>query len=76
MLFLYVHVIIIFFKVKKTYNNKNTEERKHTENDPKCNALGQYCVPLVMESYGAWGQEAMDLFKMLASRLAIISGKP
>ena len=50
--------------------------RKHTENDPKCNALGWCCVPLVTESYGAWGKEAMDSFKMLASRLAIISGKP
>ena len=48
----------------------------HTENDPKCNALGWCCVPLVAESYGAWGKEAMDSFKMLASRLAIISGKP
>ncbi|KAL5510209.1 hypothetical protein EMCRGX_G005717 [Ephydatia muelleri] len=54
----------------------STEERKHTENDPKCNALGWCCVPLVTESYGAWGKEAMDSFKMLASRLAIISGKP
>ena len=54
----------------------STEERKHNENDPKCNALGWYCVPLVTESYGAWGKEAMDSFKMLASRLAIISGKP
>ena len=53
----------------------STEGRKHTENDPKCNALG-WCVPLVTESYGAWGKEAMDSFKMLASRLAIISGKP
>eukprot|EP00731_Ephydatia_muelleri_P009839 Em0005g425a len=54
----------------------STEERKHTENDPKCNAFGWCCVPLVTESYGAWGKEAMDSFKMLASRLAIISGKP
>ena len=42
----------------------STEERKHNENDPKCNALGWYCVPLVTESYGAWGKEAMDSFKM------------
>eukprot|EP00731_Ephydatia_muelleri_P021859 Em0014g450a len=54
----------------------STEERKHTENDPKCNALGWCCAPLVTESYGAWGKEAMDSFKMLASCLAIISGKP
>ena len=45
----------------------STEEQKHTENDPKCNALGWCCVPLVTESYGAWGKEAMDSFKMLAS---------
>ena len=36
--------------------------------DPKCNALGWCCVLLVAESYGAWGMEAMDSFKMLASR--------
>ena len=47
----------------------STEERKHTENDPKCNALGWCCIPLVAESYGAWGKEAIDSFKMLASRL-------
>ncbi|KAL5500379.1 hypothetical protein EMCRGX_G011931 [Ephydatia muelleri] len=35
----------------------STEERKHTENDPKCNALGWCCVPLVTESYDAWGKE-------------------
>ena len=53
----------------------STEERNHTENDPKCNALGWCCIPLVAESYGAWGKEFMDSFKMHASRLAIISGK-
>ena len=54
----------------------STEERKHTENDPKCNALGWCCIPLVAESYdSAWGKEAIYSFKMLASRLAIISGK-
>ena len=30
---------------------------------------------LLAESYGAWGKEAIDSFKMLASHLAIISGK-
>ena len=34
-----------------------------------------YIHVLVTESYGAWGKEAMDLFKMLASHLAIISCK-
>ena len=53
----------------------STEERKHTENDPKCNALGWCCIPLVAESYGAWEKEAINSFKMLASHLAITSGK-
>ena len=53
----------------------STEELKHTENDPKCNALGLCCIPLVSESYGALGKEPIDSFKMLASRLAITSGK-
>ena len=52
----------------------STEERKHTENDPKCNALGWCSVPLVTESYAAWGKEAMDSFKMLASPVAAEGG--
>ena len=35
-----------------------TEERKHTENDPKCNALGWCCIPLVAESYGCLGKRS------------------
>ncbi|KAL5496452.1 hypothetical protein EMCRGX_G012736 [Ephydatia muelleri] len=35
-----------------------TEERKHDENDPKCSELGWVCIPVVAESYGAWGREA------------------
>ena len=38
----------------------STEEHKHTENDLKCNALGWCCIPLVAESYGAWGKEAIN----------------
>ena len=53
----------------------STEEHKHIENDPKCNALGWSCIPLVAESYGAWGKEAIDSFKKLASHLAVTSGK-
>ena len=36
---------------------------------------GVVYISLVAESYGAWGKEAIDSFKMLASRLAITSGK-
>ena len=33
-----------------------TEGRKHKANDPKCKELGWLCVPLVAETYGAWGK--------------------
>ena len=53
-----------------------TELRKHEANDAKCNNLGWICVPLVVESYGAWGKEALETFSMLASRLATSSSRP
>ena len=43
----------------------STEERKHNENDPKCNALGWYCVPLVTESYGALGRKPWTRLRCL-----------
>eukprot|EP00731_Ephydatia_muelleri_P019688 Em0012g513a len=45
--------------------------RKHTANDQKCTELGWSCVPLAVESYGAWGKEAQEFFALLASRLAV-----
>ena len=39
-----------------------TEARKHEENNPKCAELGWVCIPVVAESYGAWGKEATQLF--------------
>eukprot|EP00731_Ephydatia_muelleri_P016642 Em0009g1066a len=53
-----------------------TEERKHDENDPKCSELGWVCIPVVAESYGAWGREATLLFSTIASRIATLSNKP
>ena len=32
------------------------EVRKHYVNDAKCTELGWICVPLAVESYGAWGR--------------------
>ena len=43
------------------------EARKHTANDQKCTELGWTCVPLAMESYGAWVKEALEPFALLAS---------
>ena len=51
-----------------------TELRKHSSNDTKCKELDWVCVPLVVESYGAWGKEALESISQLASRLATCSG--
>ena len=39
------------------------EERKHEANGAKCHEPSWICVPLVTESYGAWGwgSEAVEL---------------
>eukprot|EP00731_Ephydatia_muelleri_P032417 Em0023g924a len=47
-----------------------TEARKHQANNPKCSELGWVCVPMVAESYGAWGDEASSIISSIASRLA------
>ena len=36
-----------------------SEIRKHNSNDGKCGELGWVCIPLVVETYDAWGQEAV-----------------
>ena len=33
-----------------------------TLNDAKCKQLGWRCIPLVLETYGAWGAEAIEVF--------------
>ena len=53
-----------------------SEIRKHYSNYGKCGDLGWVCIPLVVETYGAWGQEAVKNFAQLASRLAITCSKP
>ena len=50
---------------------KAAEVMKHTANDQKCNELGWSCVPLAVESCGAWGREAQECFSILASHLAV-----
>ena len=47
------------------------ELRKLTANDAKCAELGWVSIPLVVESYGAWGKEAQQSFSKLTSRLAV-----
>ena len=43
------------------------ERIKHTANDLKCAELGWVCVPLTVETYCNWGEEAR---RILATRLA------
>ena len=52
------------------------EVRNHSANDDKCGDLGWFCVPLVTETYGAWGAEAKACFSQLASRLSFRLQKP
>ncbi|KAL5500371.1 hypothetical protein EMCRGX_G011922 [Ephydatia muelleri] len=53
-----------------------TEARKHQANDPKCSELGWVCVPMVVETYGAWGKEATAIISSVASRLATSTCRP
>ena len=48
-----------------------TEQRKILANSGICAELGWSCIPLVVDSFGAWGQLASDTFKKLASRLSV-----
>ena len=52
-----------------------TEQRKHCSNDAKCDELAWVCVPLVVESYGAWGKKDLESISQLASCLATCSSK-
>jgi hypothetical protein len=46
------------------------ELRKHEENDAKCADLHWLCVPLAVDSYGQWGDEAHVAFREIALRLS------
>ena len=52
------------------------EQRKHRNNDAKCEELGWVCIPLVVESYGSWEPEAQRCLSRLAGRLATQLGQP
>ena len=47
------------------------ENRKHNNSDKKCDELGWACIPLVVETYGCWGAEAVAALSKLAGRLSI-----
>ncbi|KAL5509256.1 hypothetical protein EMCRGX_G004594 [Ephydatia muelleri] len=62
--------------VSATAAAQATEARKHQANDPKCSELGWVCVPMVVETYGAWGKEATAIISSVASRLATSTCRP
>eukprot|EP00731_Ephydatia_muelleri_P034861 Em0082g8a len=41
------------------------ENRKHNNSDKKCDELGWACIPLVVETYGCWGAEAVAALSKL-----------
>eukprot|EP00731_Ephydatia_muelleri_P005189 Em0002g1365a len=47
------------------------ENRKHNNCDKKCDELGLACIPLVVETYGCWGAEAVAALSKLAGRLSV-----
>ena len=63
-------VILLEVRVSATAAAQATESRKHHANYPKCSDLGWVCVPMVIESYGAWATEAIAIISSVASRLA------
>ena len=69
-------VILLEAGVSTTAAAQATESRKHQANDPKCSDLGWECVPMVVETYGAWGKEATAIIFSVASRLATSMCRP
>ena len=49
------------------------ERRKRATNDLKCVELSWVCVPLAVETYCNWGEEARQTFTLLVTRLALNS---
>ena len=50
--------------------------RKHRVNDKRCRELGWVCIPLVVETYGCWGTEAIQALSRLATRVSTRQGRP
>ena len=50
---------------------RKAEACKHNANDHKCREPGWVCIPLAVETYGCWGEEAQSSVSRLAARLAL-----
>jgi len=49
------------------------EKSKHLKNDKTCTALGWQCIPMAVNTYGGWGQEATVVFKKVVDSIASAS---
>ena len=45
------------------------EESKHFRNDEACTLRGWSCIPLVVEVFGGWGNEAIDVLSKLSNKV-------
>ena len=50
------------------------EKDKHSKNDIPCTERGWVCVPLVVEVFGGWGNEAQEALSKVAKKLQVVSG--
>eukprot|EP00731_Ephydatia_muelleri_P022903 Em0015g486a len=50
---------------------RKAEARKPNANYHKCRELGWVCIPLAVETYGCWGEEAQSSVSRLAACLAL-----
>ena len=46
------------------------EESKHSANDETCALRGWTCYPLVVEVFGGWGNEAINVLSKLSKKMA------
>ena len=46
------------------------EEAKHSRNDEACALRGWSCIPLVVEVFGGWGNEAINVLLTISKKVA------
>ena len=46
------------------------EEAKHSRNDEACALRGWSCIPLVVEVFGGWGNEAINVLLAISKKVA------
>ena len=46
------------------------EEAKHSRNDEACALRGWSCIPLVVEVFGEWGNEAINVLLAISKKVA------